>query len=176
MSDPTVHLTKPAGELHPGDRISAAVLPGSLTAGDVLFVYPYTGRDTKAWVFVAYREPGYSPESERFLAGTQIPVEFGDPTGLSYTRADTEADDPTPVSPGRVPLHTGSVVDGDALVVDAEASAAGAPPRDRRTCVDPGDHEHDHESCKDAVAEYAGDPATDAVLLQIIGQGPGGPS
>jgi hypothetical protein len=41
-----------------------------------------------------------------------------DPTGLSYTRADTEADDPTPVSPGRVPLHTGAVIDGDELVVD----------------------------------------------------------
>ncbi|MEU7904155.1 hypothetical protein [Actinoplanes sp. NPDC049118] len=38
-----------------------------------------------------------------------------DPTGLAYTRADTE-DDPTPVSPARVPLHTGAVVDGGQLV------------------------------------------------------------
>lgn len=39
-------------------------------------------------------------------------------SGLDYTRADTEADDPTPVSPARVPLLTGSVVEGDELVVD----------------------------------------------------------
>jgi hypothetical protein len=41
-----------------------------------------------------------------------------DETGLNYTRADSEPDDPTPVSPARVPLHTGSVVDGDVLVTD----------------------------------------------------------
>jgi hypothetical protein len=35
-----------------------------------------------------------------------------DPTGLSYTRADEEADDPTPVSGGRIPPHTGAVTDG----------------------------------------------------------------
>jgi hypothetical protein len=40
-------------------------------------------------------------------------------SGMAYTRADTE-DDPTPVSPGRVPLRTGSVVDGDQLVVDGQ--------------------------------------------------------
>jgi hypothetical protein len=32
-----------------------------------------------------------------------------DPTGLTYSR---EADDPTPVSPARVPLHTGGMTDG----------------------------------------------------------------
>lgn len=48
------------------------------------------------------------------LEGTTDP----DATGLTYTRADSEADDPTPVSPARVPLHTGSVVDGDVLVTD----------------------------------------------------------
>jgi hypothetical protein len=36
-------------------------------------------------------------------------------TGHGFSR---EADDPTPVSPARVPLHTGSVVEGDELVVD----------------------------------------------------------
>lgn len=35
-----------------------------------------------------------------------------DPTGLAYTRADDEADDPTPVSPARVEPHYGAVVDG----------------------------------------------------------------
>lgn len=32
-----------------------------------------------------------------------------DPRGLAYTRADSEADDPTPVSPARVPMHTGGM-------------------------------------------------------------------
>lgn len=44
---------------------------------------------------------------------------MADPTGLAYTRADTE-DDPTPVSPARVPLHTGAVVDGGELVDETE--------------------------------------------------------
>jgi hypothetical protein len=35
-----------------------------------------------------------------------------DPTGLAYTRADDEPDDPTPVSPARVPMHTGAMTDG----------------------------------------------------------------
>lgn len=65
--------------------------------------------------------------------GTQVDVteEPGeDPTGMSYTRADTEPDDPTPVSPGRVPLHTGSVVRDSELVIDqvlAGSSLAPAP-------------------------------------------------
>lgn len=37
--------------------------------------------------------------------------EPADPTGLSYSRAD-EADDPTPVSGGRVEPHTGGMTDG----------------------------------------------------------------
>lgn len=36
-----------------------------------------------------------------------------DPTGLGFNR---EADDPTPVSPARVPLHEGAIVDGNQLV------------------------------------------------------------
>ena len=36
--------------------------------------------------------------------------------GFDYTRADTDADDPTPVSPARMPLHTCGVVDGGQLV------------------------------------------------------------
>lgn len=35
-----------------------------------------------------------------------------DPTGLTYTRADDEPDDPTPVSGARVPAHTGGVTEG----------------------------------------------------------------
>lgn len=33
-----------------------------------------------------------------------------DPTGLGYSR-ETDADDPTPVSPARVPLHTGAMTE-----------------------------------------------------------------
>jgi hypothetical protein len=47
-----------------------------------------------------------------------------DPTGLAYSRAD-DADDPTPVSPGRVPLHTGGVVDGGRLVDETPAESEG---------------------------------------------------
>lgn len=66
-----------------------------------------------------------------------------DAAGLDYTRADTE-DDPTPVSPARVPLHTGSVVNGDQLVVDEApvhldfddgASACGLAPTSPHTGV-----------------------------------------
>jgi hypothetical protein len=41
-----------------------------------------------------------------------------DPTGLAYSRP---ADDPTPVSPAREPLHTGGVVDGGRLVDETPA-------------------------------------------------------
>lgn len=45
-----------------------------------------------------------------------------DPTGLLHSRADDEADDPTPVSPSRVPLHAGAMVGpGDGQLVDATA-------------------------------------------------------
>lgn len=54
-----------------------------------------------------------------------------DPTGLNYTRADTDDDDPTPVSPARVPSHAGGVEgvakpttvradDGGVLVTDPD--------------------------------------------------------
>jgi hypothetical protein len=46
-----------------------------------------------------------------------------DPTGLDYTRADSDEDDPTPVSPARVPLHVGRV---DSQLA-ADDQAAGAP-------------------------------------------------
>lgn len=86
MTTENVPLSKPAGDLKPGDRIATGFLPGSLSAADVLFAYPYTGRDGLAWVFLAYRESGYGPESERFLSGSQIPVESVADTGLAYSR------------------------------------------------------------------------------------------
>lgn len=55
---------------------------------------------------------GFGPEDyQRFFPEQQgQPV---DPTGLNFSR---EADDPTPVSPARVPLHEGAIVDGNQLV------------------------------------------------------------
>lgn len=124
MTESKVPPTKAAGELKPGDRIATGFLPGSLSPADVLFVFPYIGRDDLAWVFVAYREHGYSPESERLLAASQIPVESVD-DGFGYSR---EADDPTPVSPGRVPLHTGSIVRDSELVIDRTLAGPGLVP------------------------------------------------
>jgi len=49
-----------------------------------------------------------------------------DATGLGYSRTDGEPDDPTPVSPARVPLHTGGMVgplDGGELVDETEPAA-----------------------------------------------------
>lgn len=65
---------------------------------------------------------GYGPrmvEHGRFVIGVPPHVD----AGFGYTRADTE-DDPTPVSPARVPLHTGAMVgpvDGGELSIDDEA-------------------------------------------------------
>lgn len=51
-------------------------------------------------------------EARRVL-GLEESAEHGaDPTGLAYTRADDEPDDPTPVSGARVPAHTGGVTEG----------------------------------------------------------------
>jgi len=49
-----------------------------------------------------------------------------DPSGLGYSR---EADDPTPVSPARVPLHTGGVVDGGQLVDETDAPPSSLLPK-----------------------------------------------
>lgn len=98
-----------------------------------------------------------------------------DASGLGYSR---EADDPTPVSGARMPHHEsggwkgtgpgscgvecacGVVFDGfDTLVAAAEQlarhieAATAGPKADHRTCVDPGDQEHDHAMCEDVVAE-----------------------
>jgi hypothetical protein len=53
-------------------------------------------------------------EKEAELAKLRAEVEKlrAEATGLSYTRADDGPDDPTPVSGGRIELHTGGVTDG----------------------------------------------------------------
>lgn len=115
MSDQTVPATKAASELVIGDRIAEGFLPGALPAA-VLFVLPYASRLVPGnWVLVVYRDT-YGPCSDILLADARIPVEPVD-VGLTYTRADTD-EDPSPVSPARVPLHTGGVIDGGSLVID----------------------------------------------------------
>jgi hypothetical protein len=53
-------------------------------------------------------------EKEAELAKLRAEVEKlrAEASGLSYTRADDGPDDPTPVSGGRIELHTGGVTDG----------------------------------------------------------------
>lgn len=53
---------------------------------------------------IAWHKDGRPAEAE--------PQPDADPTGLTYTRADDEPDDPTPVSGPRVPAHTGGVTEG----------------------------------------------------------------
>jgi len=50
----------------------------------------------------------------RAVAAPTMPAGVGPLTssGYDYTRADTDADDPTPVSPARVPLHHGGSISG----------------------------------------------------------------
>ena len=105
--------TKAAADLKPGDRIAEGFLPTG-EASEVLFVHSYQGADDRyAWALVVYRWSDGTADADHFIADKQIPVEPTDPTGLGFSR---EADDPTPVSPARVPLHTGGVVEGGQLV------------------------------------------------------------
>jgi len=114
-------VMQPAARLSVGDRIAPDFLP-SRAAAEVVVVYPFTsqGRD---WVLTAHREvDGDGVNVDYFYADAEIPLEaVADFTGLTYTRADSEPDDPTPVSPARGPLRTGSVGD-DGLVVDGSES------------------------------------------------------
>jgi len=92
-----------------------------------------------------------------------------DASGLTYTRADSEPDDPTPVSPARVPLHTGGpvgTVSDSTLVVDEtpehyETGGSVGP--------NPGDHGRD---CACGVSFNGFDTAAEAqtVLDQHIRQ------
>jgi hypothetical protein len=103
--------------------IQVAVIEGSSPARQ-----QFIGDEDKIWRHSeTYRSVGRKPDA--------------DPTGLNYTRADDEADEPTtgtdrarevlavaPVSPARVPLHYGVVDDEDAAIEaadDAEARRSG---------------------------------------------------
>jgi hypothetical protein len=56
-----------------------------------------------------YQGPICTPERRLDHGHTIACGPMADPRGLAYTRADSEADDPTPVSPARVPMHTGGM-------------------------------------------------------------------
>ena len=77
-----------------------------------------------------------------------------DPTGLAYSRAD-EADDPTPVSPARVPLHTGAVTD-EGLVEELAVEAVHMVLADGiRYCggTGPGSHVWREVTCPDCISK-----------------------
>lgn len=116
MTSPTVRKTKRADELVVGDRIAGEQLPlYSDGPAEVVFarVHEYDGRDR--WVFVAFALGDGFHDSTSFRPEAEIQIEsFADPTGLGYSR-EAEPDDPRPVSPGRVPLHTGAMT-ADGLV------------------------------------------------------------
>lgn len=98
-------ISRSADLLTVGDRIAGGFLPPTREPAEVAFVHPYQ-LGTSSWVFVAYLLPGGAPDSDRWLADAMIPLDaIADPAGLGYSREPD--DDPTPVSPGRVPLHTG---------------------------------------------------------------------
>lgn len=116
----TKPLTRTALQLAPGD---VALLHGQ--PAEVLFTQPYTVLEWR-WVLVVYRTDGMVPVVEHHLADTEIPLQaLAADDGFGYSR---EVDDPAPVSPARVPLHTGSVVADGVLVTDpvpGERRAAG---------------------------------------------------
>jgi hypothetical protein len=114
------------------------------------------GRNVSVWL----SEPDELPVGVYWSAfEPKDAVPDPDPTGQLYSR---EVDDPTPVSGARGgELHHGAMTDGGLIdeteVVEARTELAGhfrdAKSRDRRTCVDPGEPEHDHAMCQDVVAE-----------------------
>jgi hypothetical protein len=86
-----------------------------------------------------------------------------DPTGLAYSRADDEADDPTPVSPARVPLHTGGVVDGVGLVDETDAPLPKCLPGCRRTDEEYGKGSSTHaDGCPEWAAMKARETESEA--------------
>lgn len=113
-----VTTTRTAAGLVPGDRIAGDFLPAVPEGADVEFVGGYQLLDER-WVMVVFRLDDGLLYSDSFLADAKIPLErTAADLGHGFSR---EADDPTPVSPARVPLHTGSVVEGDELIVDGQS-------------------------------------------------------
>jgi hypothetical protein len=125
VTDQSVRKSKRADELVVGDRIAGEQLPlYSDGPAEVVFVrvHDYVGPDR--WVFVAFALDDGFHDSTSFRPEAEIQIEqLADPTGMGYSR-ETEPDDNRPVSPGRVPLHTGAMVDGNQLVDETDGDEA----------------------------------------------------
>jgi hypothetical protein len=128
----TKPLTRPAAKLAPGDIIASPFLPHG-RAAEVLHVLPYRLLDW-AWVIVIHQTGEWAPIADHFLAAADIPLEsLAADDGFGFSREPN--DDPTPVSPARVPLHTGGIegvatpttvrADEGVLVTDGQAVTSG---------------------------------------------------
>lgn len=101
-----------ADQLVVGDRIDAEYLPVIATPAEVIFVRVHEYRRERL-VFVAFIQDDGFIDSTGYLADAEIRiVPAANPPGLDFSRADDEPDDPTPVSPARVPMHTGGMTEG----------------------------------------------------------------
>jgi hypothetical protein len=148
-------VTRRAEQLVVGDRILHEFLPSPWfkESGEVVFVKVHNYRKGR-YVFVAYMQDNGFYDSTSYQPDGTVGVIPADPSGLSYSR---EADDPTPVSPARVPLHTGGMTDGG-LVDETSAAELGerADAAIRKTYGEPvvceyhGPHPHgDYATCLD---------------------------
>jgi hypothetical protein len=108
-------VTKRADQLFFGDRIAGDLLPLG-QPGEVIFTR-FFERNNSEWMFVAFVQWDGFHDSTTFLASAAVrvrvaePRHVADPTGLAYSRADDEPDDPTPVSGHRVAPHTGGLTE-----------------------------------------------------------------
>lgn len=107
-----IPVTRRADQLVVGDRILHEFLPSPWfkESGEVVFVKVHNYRKGR-YVFVAYMQDNGFYDSTSYQPDGTVGVIPTDPTGLAYSRADDGPDDPTPVSPARVPLHTGGMTD-----------------------------------------------------------------
>lgn len=126
-----------ADQLAVGDRIEPQFLPAFCDQpAEALFVREHDFHRDR-WVFVAFAQDDGFHDSTSFLPEAELLViPAADPSGLSYSRAVDEPDDPTPVSPARVPLHTGAMT--DCGLVDESDDSPFAPLAHLDSCQWPG--------------------------------------
>jgi hypothetical protein len=126
---------EPGGHAYRGDGVSGcdALLAGKIRCGAGRSLHP---EPHPSWPAESELKPWESlaPQAER-IAESMKPIDpdssmeahydaEADALGLAYSRADDEPDDPTPVSPARVPLHTGAVTDGGLVDDEAECPSS----------------------------------------------------
>jgi hypothetical protein len=115
--DPSVTepVAKRADQLGVGDLVPDEFLPMRFNKGpaEVVFVAAEIGDEFPRGAphtFFAFRYPNGQHDSTTVRSDGYVEVfPAADPTGLAYTRADDEPDDPTPVSGGRIEPHTGGM-------------------------------------------------------------------